>query len=103
MQSYLLFPTLNQCLSGNETINLQGTEKNTGGKKARGRASKLPPACFAASSKLAAPAAGSLEVDNTPPHDQWEEEDDTNFSILYDLTGSNPNMPQITISNLKNY
>ena len=46
-----------------------------GGKKASGRASKLLPACFTAFSKLAAaPAAGSLEVDNTP-HDQWEEED----------------------------
>ena len=62
----------------------KGTGKDAGGKKARGRASKLPPACFAAFSKLAAaPAVGSLEVDNTatPPHDQWEEEDNKGESV----------------------
>ena len=44
----------------------------------------LPPACFAAFSKLAAaPAVGSLEVDNTatPLHDQWEADDNKDESV----------------------
>ena len=56
----------------------KGAGKDAGGKKARRRASKLPPACFTAFSKLAAaPAVGSLELNNTatPPQDQWEDED----------------------------
>ena len=61
----------------------KGAGKNTDGKKAMEKASKLPPACFAAFSKMATPAAGSLDVGETPtpPHNQWEEEDDKGESI----------------------
>ena len=61
----------------------KGAGKNTGGKKYSGRSSKPPPACFAAFSKMVNPAAWSLDVGDTPtpPHDQWEEEEDKGESV----------------------
>ena len=66
-------PMLDTPVAGGELVKLpraKGTGKNTGGKKGRGRSSKPSPACFAAFSKMVTPAAGSLEVGDTPPHDQ---------------------------------
>ena len=57
----------------------KGTGKDTGNRKARGRASKLPPSCFSAITKLAAaPAVRPTEVNTDKPQndplelDQWE-------------------------------